>query len=541
MCAAITRWVQYDPTSSGSADDGDGLKCLGTKGVCIGTDTVSDAITIGPTTNTLDLTFDGANNGQITLYSGADLDPRFIAKDITEKMHSYGVISKASDPTWTHATCKWENAWVTNPSVATYGNRFKVYSGTLGSSSSITVTGTASNVLGFDVQVSPGGTAENTTGSTNTESVEATLSGTYQGLFDETYKVVVSNENNGAGPTRGIDTPTIQGGNTYNGTMATGGVYNATADLLYTLAIDITNGSTMGGGSGNVPILSWTSGGGVDDSGPTHTELLYVGHWYSVGTRGLMVKFTDAVFNTASPAWTIQCRAPDYAEGTNTSADIGGSNPAEYVWSSDRGDMSATPVATASGTFTQLGTRGMYIKFTPTTPGNQLTIRDEFFVTCAGPIPSAYNITSLNYGNVTVSTESPVKTVMFEVESGAVEISTVKFGLQSHGTFDYHDATPFDTEFRFGTVGPGDEAYGGTGINNGIEWPTGITAANLDLGTNLLNDTVDDLAEVQNADDSTAVGSLGLVSNPIWLCIRLGASETGANSSINHRLYFDYS
>jgi len=27
----------------------------------------------------------------------------------------------------------------------------------------------------------------------------------------------------------------------------------------------------------------------------------------------------------------------------------------------------------------------------------------------------------------------------------------------------------------------------------------------------------------------------------LWLNIRLGASETGANSSINYRLYFDYS
>jgi hypothetical protein len=31
-----------------------------------------------------------------------------------------------------------------------------------------------------------------------------------------------------------------------------------------------------------------------------------------------------------------------------------------------------------------------------------------------------------------------------------------------------------------------------------------------------------------------------MVADPIWLNIKLGSSEVGANSSINHRIYFDY-
>ena len=41
--------------------------------------------------------------------------------------------------------------------------------------------------------------------------------------------------------------------------------------------------------------------------------------------------------------------------------------------------------------------------------------------------------------------------------SGGVEISTVKFGLQSHGSFSHHEAGDDDTEFHFGTVGPGNK------------------------------------------------------------------------------------
>ena len=91
MCAAITRWVQYDPAAVGLADDGAGAGGLGTRGCSIGVASVSDTFTIGPTTNKLYLQMDGTggnHDGTITLYSGTNLDPRFIARDITEKMRN---------------------------------------------------------------------------------------------------------------------------------------------------------------------------------------------------------------------------------------------------------------------------------------------------------------------------------------------------------------------------------------------------------------------------------------------------------------------
>lgn len=529
--AARTRWVQYTPSSEGTIGDGRGEGCKGTNGFVIGTASVGDTFNIGGTTNRLYLSMDGDSGPYITMYSGADLDPRFIARDVTEKMRNLG----KSDARWDQAFCEWGNAF-DRATGTTYENCFKIYSGTLGSASSAVVTsGTNSGhtVLGFGTSVTQGGTANHSQGAYNF-SGDATVSGTYYGLFDEIYKVVISNDNDA---TRGIATPTKDGSNSYDGTLTTGGAYNNTADLLYTIAINTANGSTMGAGTGNVPLISWTSTGSADDS-TTTVELLYPNHWYNIGTKGLMIKFTDAVFNTVSPAWTIQCYKPDYAQGSNATAAVGS---AEYIWSSNRGDMSSAPVATVSGSLTQLGIRGARIQFDAIAPNWNLAAGDEFYVYCSGPTPSTYNITSLNYGNVTVSTESDVKSVMFEVEAGAVEISTVKFGLQSHGTFSHHDAGNSDTMFRFGTMGPTNNA--GSGLDTGMEWYPGIVAADIDSDTppSYLYATKEDLAVVATADNSEAVGSLGLTGDAIWLNIKLGTAETGANSTINNRLYFDYS
>ena len=534
--AAITRWVEYDVDANGYIG-GAAQYHLGTRGACAALGTVDpDGITIGPTTSSLTVNIDGTETiytGTITLYSGSNLDPRFIARDITEKLHAHGVASKASAPRWINATCKWENTYNDVPAGTgtTYPHCFKIYSGTLGVSSGVTVTsGSASSSLGFDTQAQPGGLAA----SGNYDiAVQATVSGTYQGFFDEIYKVVVSTQAN-----RGIGTLTKHspggGTNTYNGIFSTGGVYNYATDCTYVISIDITNGSTMGGGTGNVPLMSWTSTGGLDDS-DSDVELLYVDHWYPIGTRGLMVSFTDAVFSDADPAWTIVCAYHQYAEATNNTAALG---TAYYVYASDRGDQSTSPVQTAAaGGYTLLGGRGLSISFAG--GGEVLRARDEFYVICTGPQPLNYNITSLNYGNVTVGTESPVKSVIFEVESGAVEVSTVKFGLEDPGNFNYHNPPTGETKFRFGTNGPNNMS--GSGDNNKIEWPTGVLPSYLSAGSANMAINEADLDQVSDADSSELVYSNGLISDPVWLCIKLGSSETGANSAINHRLYFDYS
>lgn len=516
--AAVTRWVEYATTASGVAALGRNQHGLGTPGYVIGTASVGDTFTIGPTTNRLHISVDGDSGPYITLYSGSSLDPRFVARDITEKMHNLA----KSDERWDNAICKWENT-------PGQGNRFKIYSGTLGSASSVTIasgTNTAHVVLGFGTKTETGGSATGNTGNVNI----ATISGAYYGFFDEVYTIVVSNDND---ETRGIGTPADAGvANTYAGSITAGGVYNSSEDSTYTITIDTTNGTTMGAGTGNVPQMSWTDTGS-DTESSTDTELLYPDHWYKVGTRGLMVKFTDAVFGNGDD-WTIACHKPDYAQGINASAPIG---TAQYIWSSDRGDMSSTPLTTSSGSC-RVGSRGLYVTFSGT---SNMYAGDEFRVICAAPKPSSYNISSLNFGNVTVSTESSVKSVMFEIESGAVQASTVKFGLQSHGSFSHHNAGNSDTYFRFGTVGP-DNTAGGAPIN-GVEWRPEVTAGDIDNDTppTYLYATEDNLSVVATADASEAVGNTGLVSDPMWMNIRLGSSEVGANSTINFRLYFDYS
>jgi len=518
MCAAMTRWVSYNVASSGTAGTGNN-ECKGTRGYSLATASVGDSFTVGSTTNRLHLNIGGVAD-YITLYSGSNLDARFVARDITEKIRA----KQKGTEDWDKAICVWENS-------NAYNNHFALYTGDMGSSAQVTVvtgTNSAHTTLGWASKSEAGGTT-----GTYTFSGDASISGTYYGLFSDVYKVVITSD---ADATRGIGTAAKGGSNSYLGTITTGGLFNYTSDIEYTININATNGTVMGAGTGNVPTMSWTSTGSVDNSSVS-TELLYPNHWYNVGSNGLMVKFSDAVFNTVSPAWTIQCYKPDYAQGSNATAPVG---TAQYNYSSIRGDNGSSVITTISGAYTQLGSKGLSIKFDPDNGADYLGAGDEFTVICAGVQPDGYNISSVNYGNVTVSTESPVKCVMFEVESGAVMVSTVKFGLQSHGTFSHHVTGNGDTLFRFGTCGPANMA--GTVPTNGIEWYPNIVAADIDndVPPEYLYSTDDNLLVVATADDSKAVGSLGLCSDPIWFNIRLGASETGANSALNYRLYFDY-
>lgn len=516
--AAVTRWCSFDPESAGSAGTGNNAG-KGTRGYSIATGSVGDTFSIGPITNKLHLSIGGVEGPYVELYQGNNLDPRFVARDITEKMHA---LNKGTED-WDKAVCKWENNGAN-------GNHLVIYPGELGTGSQVVVsdgTDSAHGVLGWNTKSEFGGAV-----SDNSFTGGVTVSGTYYGLFSETYTIVITNDHEA---TRGIGAAVKSGSNTYGGVMTTGGVFNYESDLQYTINISTSNGTVMGAGTTNVPTMTWTSTGSADDS-DVPTELLYPNYWYNVGSYGLMVKFTDAVFNTVSSAWTIQCYKPDYAEGTNANAPVG---TAMYVYSSDRGDMSSAPITTSDTTPTQLGSRGLSILFEGGSESN-LAAGDVFHVICNGPAPSGYNITSINYGNVTVSTESPVKCVMFEIESGAVQMSTVKFGLQNHGTFAHHNAGNSDTFFRFGTVGVGNKA--GLDITNGIEWYPGITAADIDsdAAPSYLYATKSNLPVVSTADGSEFVGNEGLVSDPIFLNIRLGAAETGANSALNYRLYFDY-
>ena len=509
--AATTRWVEYTVSAAGVISTGGAtVSGIGTRAYAQANSSVGDSFSIGSSNNRLYMTFDGDSASYVTLASGTDLDPRMVARDVAEKIHASGKIGG-----WTNAQCVWEN------------NKIKLYSGTLGSSSSIAVasgTNTAHLELGFGSKAESGGSA-----TSNQYVGGLTTSGTYDGFLDETYHIIANKETQ-------IGTPSKDGSNEYLGTITAGGIYQYTEDKTYTISIDITNGSTMGAGTGNVPTMSWTTDGDSDAGGPV--ELLFPDYWYQLGTKGVMVKFSDAVFNDCDPAWTIACTYPAEVVTGNAQAAAG---TAKYIWSSTRGDDTSAAITTSDTSFVRLGTRGVYIKWTGS--GNFLA-GDEFYVVCKAPQPTSYDISTLNYGNVTVSTNSAVKCVIFEIISGGMEMSTVKFGLQSHGTFSHHDTGNADTEFHFGTIGPGNNS--GSVPTDGKEWRTSVTASDISSDTppSYLYATQQDLAVVADADNSETIGAshyMGMVADPMYLGIKLGSSEVGANSTINYRLYFDYS
>jgi hypothetical protein len=521
--AAVTRWTEYAVSATTYVASS---FTRGTRGYKDSTLlTTEDTFTLTSSNNKLYLNMDGAGAFILTLASGTGLDPRLVAKDIAEKTHAYDTADR-----YQMAQCEWGCLPGSNI------NGFRIYSGTIGSSSSVTVASgadTAHLTLGFSVGAGTGGSNNPPYGPpAYTFNGDVLTSGTWYGFWDENYEIMI-------GTNDGI-TSTVKGGsNTYAGTMTTGGFYSdnlITADT-YIINIDTTNGTTVGAGAGNVPRYKIT-GHGTDNNPSNWVDILYADYWYPVGSQGVKVKWTDAVFNTVSTGWTVSVQAPQYATGSNTTAPVG---LAEYVWGSNRGDDSGdNPVTTISGGYTALGDRGLYITFSGST---DLGARSVFQVMCRAPQPSSYAITLLNYGNVTVSTESPVKTVAFEIMSGAYEVSSVKFGLQSDGSFSHHDQGDDDTYFRFGTVGPENNATAGAATSS--EWWPDVAATDIDSDTPpaYLYATEDDLAVVASADLSEDLGSQQtyLQADPIWLCIRLGANETGANSTINYRLYFDYS
>lgn len=517
--AATTRWVQYAVAAAGTYGTGGGTNYgRGTRAYTIANASVDDSFNIGSTNNRLYVNIDGVSD-YITLASGSDLDPRFVAKDISEKLHNLAKGTAGYD----QAQCVWEN------------NKFVLYAGSLGSSSTVTVssgTNTAHLDLGWGSPVPVGGVATANGNSGN----YITVSGTYNGFFDETYKIVINVENP-------INTPSKGGSNTYPGVITTGGAFNnKTQSVMYVISIDATNGTTMGAGTGNVPTMSWTGEGSVDgaayDDSSVDVELLYADYWYNVGSYGLMVKFSDDIFNTVTTGWTIVCDKTEYAQGTNTSYPHDG---AKFIWGSTRGESVSAASTASTSSWVRLGSRGLYVKWTEVANAQA---GDEYRVICTPPQPSSYNISNLNYGNVTVSTESPVKAVMFEIMSGAVLIDTVKFGLQADGNFSHHNAGNGDTYFRFGTVGPGNNA--GTNPIDGLEWRTNVTAADIDSDTpqTYMYASKENLSVVSDADSSEDIGVstyFGMVADPVWLNIKLGQSEVGANSTINYRIYFDYS
>ena len=259
--AAVTRWVQYDIGNAGVISTGGvTVSGLGTRKYLQANSSVGDSFDLGTSNNKLYIDFDGDTSTSVTLTSGTDLDPRLVARDITEKIHNLGKIGG-----FTNAQCVWEN------------NKLRIYSGTLGSSSDVTVVSGANTAhleVGFASSAGGGGSA---TG--NSYSGGLTTSGTYDGFFDEIYHVKINS-------VLQIGTPQLDGSNEYTGSLTANGVFDYGTDITYTISINVAGlGTTMGAGTGNVPTMSWTSTGSNDDGGPVIFEpplnadsVVYVDH-----------------------------------------------------------------------------------------------------------------------------------------------------------------------------------------------------------------------------------------------------------------------
>ena len=531
--AATSRWVRYPISASSYAS----AALAGLNGSSRGTSNSSDSFTIpGSSNNQLKVEID--NSGapapyQITLSSGTNLDPRFVARDIQRKIQAYGSVNNG----YKYAQVEFDNYSSANG----YGH-FRILSGTTGATSEVNVTAGDSSVLttlGMNtLSETVGSTYHRGTSTANSAYAgTVTVTGTYTGAFDDEYSVIISNS-------QLIGSVAYGGGNTFGvanaGVASVTGDWNFDSDNTYIVTVSTTNGSTMGGGTGNVPTFTVTMSLGSGDTVATAQELLFPEVWYNIGTRGLRMKFTDYPFGNGD-TFTVACSAATTVDGSNPTGPVG---TAKFVSRSKLGDTTAATLTNT--TPANLGTKGLTIAWTSGT----LEAKDQWRIFCRAPHPEAYGVTSMDYGNVTVTTNSPVKVHQFEIVSGATSMSSVKFSLQNKGTFQHHNAGDSDTFFRFGTVGAGHRGDGAGGAGTGPEWPASAVLAT-DISQNktggatgaptMLYSSKLNLSVVSSADDAEVIGNTGLVSDYIFTCIKLGANEVGSNSSINMRLFFDYS
>lgn len=515
---AVSRFVEFDVdtvtsfTADSSAVGAGGGPAVGTPGYVEtgNAANTSDTITIVQgVSDQLQVSVDGGGFEQITLTAGTDLDSRMVAREIGFKL------KQLVGAEFEHVLCTYVN------------NKFRIYSSSLGASSQVAVDNGANDCLHLLGMASSQGGAlsvNSVGGSDNKSSTytgNATVSGVYKGQFDDIYTIFI-------GTTHPISGVNPDGGNIYAGTATAAGDWNESVSETYTITISTASGSVLNAGTGNVPTMTWTSDQSDNNASPV--EILYSDYYYEIGSKGARIKFSDAPFGNGDE-FQLVCTSIANSAPAETSSSVG---TARYHWSSLReGKSSSSTVTSAVGT--AVGTKGLTIAFSAS---GQLQRRDEFRILASGPQPQGLGITTLNYGNVTVSTYSPTKAFWFELISGATIMQNVKFGLQSHGTAAHHNEGNSDTLFAFGTAGEGDPASDGT------EWRASVDAASdlaSDVAPSYLSATKENLDEVSTADASEDIANNSgeLVSDFIWTAIKLGVSETGSNL-VTYRVYYDY-
>jgi hypothetical protein len=512
---ATSRWVLFDPNADTAltGQTNQTISGTGTQGYVEASTATSGTVSIvAGVSDQLQASINGGTFQQITLTSGTNLDARMVAREIEFKL------KQLPGSEFDFVTCDYEN------------NKFRLRSSSLGTTSAAAVDNGTNDCLHLlGMAASQGGsltvaTANGAaTANNGAYTGQLTISGVYAGQFSDIYTVLIANSH----PV-GASVPS--GTNTYAGTSESAGDWNAATAETYTVTISTANGSVMNNGAGNVPTFTVTSTQG--DNVGTPVQLLYADKFYNVGTKGLRIKFSDAPFGN-NDKFDITCTPIATVDGSNTAAAVG---TAKYVWSSLREGNSASSTTTQV-TGTAVGTKGVTVAFSNS---GSLTRRDSFRIICSGPQPTTLGVTVLNFGSVTVSTYSPTKVVWFELLAGATILANTKFGLNSHGTAQHHNAGNNDTKFAFGHSG---ESSPGA---NGSEWKKGISGATdlaSDVPPTYLFATEDNMPVVSTADQSIPVGVAPgtMTSDFIYLSIKLGSLETGANPSIVYRCFFDYS
>jgi hypothetical protein len=513
--SATTRWVLFDSEAETLATGvtNQTISGTGTQGYVEGSSVVSGPITIlGGVSDQLQVSVNGGSFEQITLTAGADLDCRTVARDISFKL------KQLVGSQWDTISCDYVN------------NKFRITSSSLGTNSSVSVDNGTNDCLHLlGMAASQGGVLTVTTvngqasGNNASYTGQMTVGGQYRGQIDDVYTLLIGTGH----PTAD---PVAASGNIYAGTAESAGTWNESTDESYTITVDTTNGATMNNGTGNCPTITWTSTQG--DNSSSSVEVLYSDYWYNIGTKGLRVRFTDLPFGDGDQ-FTVACTAILEAAPSQASAAVG---VAQYVAVSlKRGKIPGVQTTAVGGT--AVGAQGVTAAFSAS--GN-LTRRDRFKVICAGPQPTTLGATVLDFEAVTVSTYSPTRVVWFELVSGAAVLSSTKFGLHSSGSFQHHNAGNLGTKFGLGISGLANPG------SDGSEWKAGILG-NVDLNSDIppayLAATKENLSEAATAGESEVVGVIpgDLVTDFIYLAIKLDANEIGANSTIVYRMYFDYS
>ncbi len=415
---------------------------------------------------------------EVTLPQGKALNPFYVAHRISQQLKP-------------HASCEFVN------------NSFIIWSDDVDDDISVFTSpyndNDATIVLGFGSPTTVAGTSV-----TNTYSGNVSASGTYTGLSDDIYWIVVSGNS--------ITSVTPGSNNVYQGSVTVAGAYRATTNTTYTITIDTTNGNIAEAGIGYVPTFS-VSSTDTDDS-PTDKAILVYNAWYEIGDKGLRIKFSEHPFGH-NDTFQIDCLAPQTADGTNNTAN---EIAAKFVVMSLDG-INTSPVTLISGNL--LLPKGITISFTSGT-----FEKGDLFVLKAYP-DNFEEVNDLRLGIVDVGYRTDWKPARLIIKEGMMRFRFCKVGRLDNG--DLVEVDYGGTEPKLGVLGKD------TVSNNNNEVLT--TGAQASVSLSDFYYYLDFWEEGYYVDLGTDIFS----SSPFYMLLETSDNEVTMTTTINLGFYYNYS